>query len=212
MTKEDKILENQILDKAHQVFMAEGVKSSTMDVVCKKIGISKKTLYKYVDNKKDLILKILQKNHDTDVVFFDDLVSRKLNAIDHLYAISQMIIDKLEEMNPSILSEFEEYYPEAIQFINDKINSTIYSNILSNIQAGIQQGYYRDNIKADIIARSYVVLTNNMFCNVKSEQTISIHGLKTVYIEVFRYHIRGISNEKGRAYLKEKVQKEKLKH
>ena len=35
--------------------------------------------------------------------------------------------------------------------------------------------------------------------------------LKAVYVEVFRYHIRGIANQKGIEYLNNKIKKEKLK-
>ena len=84
--------------------------------------------------------------------------------------------------------------------------------ILNNIKTGIKEGLYREDIKADIVANSYVVLTRNMFCNVLSNDMIDKHGLKAVYVEVFRYHIRGVSNHNGIEYLNEKIKKEKLKH
>lgn len=209
---EDKLIENQILKDVHQVFIRDGVRVSTMDAICKKLGISKKTLYKYVDNKSDLIMKILRLKQTEDEIFFEALLEKNQNAIDQLYDISKFIISKLEMVNPIILAEFEEYYPEALDFINEQTKTMVYANIFNNIKTGIKEGLYREDIKADIVANSYVVLTRNMFCNVLSNDMIDKHGLKAVYVEVFRYHIRGVSNHNGIEYLNEKIKKEKLKH
>ena len=104
--------------------------------------------------------------------FFKDLLNKNQNAIDQLYEISQFIISKLEMVNPIIMAEFEEYYPEALAFINNQINSMVFENIYNNIKTGIKEGLYREDIKSDIVANSYVVLTRNMFCSVLSNDMI----------------------------------------
>ena len=49
----------KIITKAGDLFMQYGIKSISMDEVARNLGISKKTLYQHVDNKADLIQKVM---------------------------------------------------------------------------------------------------------------------------------------------------------
>ncbi|MEM1220215.1 MAG: helix-turn-helix domain-containing protein, partial [Bacteroidota bacterium] len=48
-------IERDILSRSKRLFLRYGIRSVTMDDISKEMGISKKTLYQYVDNKADLI-------------------------------------------------------------------------------------------------------------------------------------------------------------
>ena len=52
-------VQTQIINKAEDLFLRYGLKSVTMDDIARKLGISKKTLYQYVENKTDLVSKIM---------------------------------------------------------------------------------------------------------------------------------------------------------
>jgi len=44
-----------IINKASAMFVEYGIRSVSMDDICQKMGMSKKTLYQYVSNKSDLL-------------------------------------------------------------------------------------------------------------------------------------------------------------
>ncbi len=46
-----------IIERAYSIFMQNGIRNVSMDDLCREMGISKKTLYKYVNNKVDLLDK-----------------------------------------------------------------------------------------------------------------------------------------------------------
>ena len=48
------------LKRTEELFLRYGIKSITMDDVARELGISKKTLYQFVDNKNDLVCKVLE--------------------------------------------------------------------------------------------------------------------------------------------------------
>ncbi len=50
----------EILFKTGEVFMRYGLKSVTMDDVAREIKVSKKTLYKYVKDKSDLLCQVMK--------------------------------------------------------------------------------------------------------------------------------------------------------
>ena len=57
MEKSDKEKANEVIAAALELFMKYGIKSLTMDDIARHLHISKKTLYLYVDDKKDLVKK-----------------------------------------------------------------------------------------------------------------------------------------------------------
>ena len=50
---------DSLIQRATSVFMRLGVRTVNMADVSSELGISKKTLYKYVSNKRDLILQCM---------------------------------------------------------------------------------------------------------------------------------------------------------
>ena len=78
--------------------------------------------------------------------------------------------------------------------------------MLENLKRGIKEGYYRNNINPLVIANIYIGMVDNIL-NTENPiaKTISIDKL---HLEIIRYHIKGISNNKGIAYLTEVLKQE----
>ena len=60
--------EQQIIDQASKVFMRLGIRSVNMDDIAQHLRISKKTLYQYVKDKNELVLRIVQHDHVSTTV------------------------------------------------------------------------------------------------------------------------------------------------
>ena len=50
----------EIIHQVAELFRDFGIKSLTMDDISSSLGISKKTLYKYVSDKNDLVNKVIK--------------------------------------------------------------------------------------------------------------------------------------------------------
>jgi AcrR family transcriptional regulator len=66
-------MRHKILETSNELFLNLGFKSVTMDEIAKKMGVSKKTIYKYFENKTELVAAL------TDYMF--DTVSCGIHAI-----------------------------------------------------------------------------------------------------------------------------------
>jgi AcrR family transcriptional regulator len=53
-------IEQQILAKSTELFIKYGLKNLTMDEIARELGMSKKTIYQYCENKADLIEKSMR--------------------------------------------------------------------------------------------------------------------------------------------------------
>ncbi len=196
--------ELQILLQVEALFMQYGVKSLTMDDVARHLSISKKTLYQYVSNKNELVQKALGRHIDKERQDMEEICSSATNAIDELFAISKHVSGMLKNIHPSVVFDLQKYYPEAWQIFDEYKMNYIYDCISTNLERGIKEGLYRDNLDVPIVSRIYIGRVDMLF-----DPKLFPPGqfnIADVYLELIRYHVRGIASEKGIEYLVKKVQ------
>lgn len=194
---------SQILQGALETFMSLGIKSVTMDDIASRLGVSKKTLYKYVSDKEDLIMKSLQVHHDSECSFIEKMKEQNLNAIDENFEISRNIIAQIQNIHPSVMFDMDKYYPRAKKMFEDYKQEVVYKWVQDNLERGIKEGLYRDDMNVQIIAGLYVTRMDDLFNPHYFPSTE--FAFKDVYLESFRYHLRGIASDKGLKYWKEKM-------
>jgi len=205
MNLTEKEKENITLMKVMELFMRLGIRSVNMDDIARHLGISKKTLYKYAANKKDLVKKCVQLSIDMEKNEIVEITDLKGNAIDQLFAINKMISHKLANLHPSVMYDIQKYHPEAWQLMDQHKCQYVQDCIVDNIKEGQEEGLYRDNINADIVSNIYVSIINSMM-----DPEIfpsSKYALKDVHREIARYHLKGIASEKGVKYIRRLFEK-----
>ena len=201
--------QHQLVHQAKDVFMRYGIKSVTMDDIARHLGISKKTLYKYVSDKNDLIRQILSISCDMEEEVVKNIMGRKLNAIDESFEISHFVVNQLKQVHPSIHYDLEKYHSETWREFKSRNSGNIYNCMTANMEHGIEEGYYRDDLNIPVVAKIYISRFDAVFDG--ELFPVTQYQFSEVYLEMFRYHIRGIASEKGIQYLVEKVKKEKQK-
>lgn len=204
---EEKQLE--IITQALGVFMQYGIKSVTMDDMSRHLGISKKTLYKFVKDKNDLVRQTLDLQSDVERRVIEDIQSKGLNAIDEMYEIGQFISSLLKGIHPAIHYDLEKYHAEIFQECMKVHHSNIYTSMIRNLKKGLKEKVYRKDLNADVITKIYLKKIDVVF-DAEIFPTSEI-SFEEVYAILFRYHIRGIASKKGIEYLEKKEKKKKTK-
>jgi AcrR family transcriptional regulator len=202
MEKMDEKFE-QLLQGSLNVFMKYGIRSVTMDDLARHLAVSKKTLYKYVKDKNDLVIKGMEYHHQMEQCAMQACMDKNLNAIDEIFEVSKIIIDQLSNVHPSVMYDLEKYYPEALAKFHDYKMTIVKGWVEDNLSRGIKEGYYRKNLVIPIITSIYLARMNDFFNRELYPE--NQFTFKEIYIEMFRYHIRGIASSKGIEYLKEKM-------
>ncbi|MEA3494599.1 MAG: TetR/AcrR family transcriptional regulator [Bacteroidota bacterium] len=199
---------SEIFKKAGKVFFKYGIRSVSMDDICREIGISKKTLYKYVKNKGDLIDKILELDRNNKNEFFLRNIEN-LNAIDILLEVSKMLSKIITKVNPYLMHELSKYYPEIHQKHRQLKMQIHCERIERNLKKGITEGLYRKDIDIKLTSRIYIKKIEGMTDeNVFSPE---IFSFERIFEEMFVNYIRGISNQKGIEYFEKKRKSLKFK-
>lgn len=196
----------ELLERAGIVFMKYGVKSVTMDDLCREIGVSKKTLYKYFEDKTDLVVSIIAAKIEMDKLACTAFTLDAENAIDSLVSISKFVIQQLANINPSVFMDLQKHYPEAWKMLHDHKWEFVLKNIHDNIVQGKNENLYRENLNPQIISRYYVSAMDTMMDGTvypwpefKPDEVLT---------EILRFHIRGLANDRGITYLKEHFNRE----
>ena len=197
----DKRKEIELIGSVAQLFMRLGIKSLTMDEIARQLGVSKKTLYKYASDKKELVTKAVRLAIDEEECVLSEMHKAEGSAIDKIFAINIMISEKLQSIQPAVIFDMQKYYPEAWAIMEEHKCVFIHNQIKENLEEGIKQGLYRKNMDPELVARIYVTLINSIFDS--PIYPSSNHSFKEMHTEVVRYHLRGITNEKGAEYMQQ---------
>ncbi|MCF8231559.1 MAG: TetR/AcrR family transcriptional regulator [Bacteroidales bacterium] len=198
-----------ILKEANKIFHTYGIKSISMDDLCRELKISKKTLYQYVDNKTDLLQQTIDYQFSKDNNKINAVMKQNHNAIDTLIEVSKMIYEELKKFQPNIIMfDLKKYFPETLEYLIDKKRRYFYDYIKGNLEQGIEEGLYRQDLNTDLITRLYIRKMEDMhdpdgFLN-------GDYTFEKIFEVMFDNHIRGIANEKGINYYEERRQKLKF--
>ena len=198
---------NIILQNALNVFMKKGIKCMSMDDMAKELGISKKTLYLFVNDKEDLV------NQATDVFCIkedeaiEEITSQNLNAIEESLAIKKWVLSVTHGIHPSVGFDLEKYHPNVSKKMQANRAKNVYKTIFDNLIKGQKEGLYRQDLNPEIITKIYIgrmeiFFDENLFPSSK-------YLISDLYLEAFEYHIRGIASDKGMALLESAIEKNK---
>jgi len=186
----------KILEQTFGLIMKYGIKSVSMDDISKRIGISKKTIYQYFDNKKSLINEVIEDHIEKDEADISSIIHEADNAIDEMLLVAKHVLLFLRGMSPSMMFDTQKYYPQIWERVQTQHFSFIRNTIVDNIKRGQDEGYYCDDVDADIISKMYVrqILT----LADESVFPLSKYDRSDLYKSLVTYHVRGLLNDKGR--------------
>lgn len=198
----------EILELASQVYMKYGVKSVTMDDLAREMGMSKKTIYQHFKDKNDLVKSIIELKISMDQALCRNSTHQSENAIDDMINFSRIVVENVGNINPTVFFDLQKYHKDAMSVLEKHKYDFVLNMMKENIKRGIAEGLYREDIDEDVVARIYV---NNTDLIMNSDAfPWPEFGFERLFMEMVRYHINGVANEKGKSYLEKRLNNETL--
>lgn len=200
------MVRQQILIEAADLFMRYGLKSVSMDDIARKLGISKKTIYQYVENKTELIEQIFSLKFEEDTREMQTIRNNSKDAIEEILKVASQVIHYLRTISPTTVYDLQKYYGSVWRQFETQHKMYFFNLMRENLARGIKQGLYRSDLDADIIAKLCVGKTSLLV----DEDIFPMQQFKPedLYREHMIYHIHGIATPKGRAILERHLQDE----
>lgn len=197
----------KIIREAEILFMKYGFKSITMDDISRELGISKKTLYQYFEDKNDLVDQTVEQYLSDEMCTCDALETGKHDPITFMLKITDSVSASHRQINPGAIYDLKKYFKPSWDKLSKFKTDFIYKRVLENLIHGKSKGYYHKDINEKLIAAFYVHIIDFL---INSETYIHLaKSFREVHMEMMKYHLRGICTEKGLKILNEKLKDKK---
>ncbi len=193
----------KILDDAVELFFKYGIRSITMDDVARELGISKKTLYKYVSNKAELVDQCIKVKFGQITGALRDFGNSVENAIDELYAIDTYFDEMMRQNHPAIMFQLSKYYGDTFKWLDTSKDQFVAEITRANLDKGQKQGLYRSTINKEYI--TYIYMAHTALMSGETNIPEEVCHSTAFHKEHLEYHIRGIASEAGLEYLNKKL-------
>lgn len=193
-----------ICQESLKYFLANGVKNSSMDNLSKHLRMSKKTLYQYVNNKEDLLYKVLdtiRKYHDESK---HNSWKEGKNAIEILFNVSRKIYEFQIQVKNPFRFDLEKYYPQLWEKFQKDMREKAQKYFHENLQQGISEGLYRDDIDVDMTSTLYMAKIDGVHHDfAKNPEKYTYRQLFEV---LFEHQIRAIATTEGLQFLEKEIE------
>ena len=192
----------ELRDRCSMLFGRFGIKALSMDDLAGHLACSKKTLYKYFSDKRDLVSKALHSHLDGLEAQMADLMQGEGNAIDLALQEMENKHKMLSAINSTVLFDLKKYYPKVFEATHERRKNMIRRVVTHNVMRGMEQGMYRDDLNVEAVADLHLALVEDMVR--QAENGTLARPLAEHFKALFTYHIRGIASADGVAYLESK--------
>lgn len=118
-------LQQRIIKQATRMFLCNGIKSVTMDMIASQLGISKRTLYENFKKKNELLLACLESQEMERRARLEVYFANRKNVIDLLLNVYEDILRFMRNTSPMFLWIWNDIIRElmiSMRMIRNAIN------------------------------------------------------------------------------------------
>lgn len=187
---------DKIIERAGELMLQYGIRTVTMDDISRDLGISKKTIYQYFKDKKDLINRITEVSLDLERERFGSTETESENSVHSLILISQCLRESMKDMKLNILNELQKFYPEAWAMYEDFKRDTMLCSITRVITKGQEEGYFRKELDAELMAQMRIEQVQAVMLNpnILSREK---YTLAEIQMQMFDHFAHGLFTIEG---------------
>lgn len=188
------ITKAELLERSIAKFTQFGSKHVTLSELSNELGISKKTIYKFFDNKEDLIacgVESLFNKYREDIN--EIIASHSTDPVLSVILIYKRGFQYLRYFKPSFLFGLEKYYPKANRlfeaFVEELANSVIY-NLLKQAQ---DKGNIIKEVNLRLVVKIYFFRIDNLVF--KENNLFESYQKEDLFKHMVIYNLKGIISD-----------------
>lgn len=142
-----------ILTAASELISKAGIKSISIDDICRQIGISKKTFYVHFETKDSLVEALLKRKLEREKVEIEQRLAGK--SIKQMMLGVLQIVQQTQDVRktPHILYDLEKYYPQIYHAHLIDIRNATFHFLEKYLQQGKDEGFFRHDLDIEKTCR-----------------------------------------------------------
>lgn len=187
----------QIIRIACELFFRLGIRSVSIDDICREMGMSKKTFYVYFASKDELIEQMLQAN----LAYIGEKMGELLEVKDFRQIVKRFLKRQETEKNdvrrvPQLVYDLKKYYPRQFAQFQQQTFEQNQRYIAQYLELGVAQGLVRANLNIDLTALIFARIHAAAIRDFEEleAQSHSMHQLGYTTMDIL---VRGTLSEEG---------------
>jgi AcrR family transcriptional regulator len=186
-----------IIKTAGELFFRLGIRSVSIDDICRELGMSKKTFYVYFASKDELIEQML----DANVAHMEQKMSTTIESSDFrgiLRKFTQWIATEKEDVRkvPQLVYDLKKYYPQQYNAFQRHSFETQQHYIEQFIERGMESGLVRANINKEYTSHLFAKIYTDALRDFEQIESKG-HNLPQFSRVATDILMRGILSEEG---------------
>ncbi|HKK81145.1 MAG TPA: TetR/AcrR family transcriptional regulator [Prolixibacteraceae bacterium] len=200
-------MREKILKTAGSLFIKDGVRLITMDIIAQHLGISKRTIYENFKDKNDLLYNFLTdelSKHKREII---NIMQKSDNVIDALFSFGEYNQQKLQKINPVFFNDMKKYHAQIFHTVIQNENFRNYEVTYTILKRGLNEGTFRKEIDIDI-ANRFIHHLMDFFHKLEDEKEfIEKCDHQKIWKSVHLPYLRGLCTDKGQDLIEKFMQK-----
>lgn len=189
------VVRDKIIEKAAELYMQFGIRTVTMDDIARDLSISKKTIYQYFKDKRELVNTICQTHLETENARFDSSNCESENSVHELILVSKCLRESMMEMKINIMNELRKFYPEAWAMYMEFKSDVMKESIMRVIERGQEEGHFRPEIDPELVAIMRMEQVESFIMN--NPYPKDKYSFVEVQMQLFDHFIHGLFTIEG---------------
>ena len=143
----------RIIKSAEELFLRYGIKSITMDDIAKHLGMSKKTIYRFFNDKDEVVHSLIQDKIKKDERLLGCMADESKNVVDEVFHIMKHMSAVFGSINPNVFYDLQKYHPKSWKLFMDFKEKFISTMVERSLENGKKQKLIRVDLNSKILAR-----------------------------------------------------------
>lgn len=187
-----------IIGAAAEKMRAVGIKSISVDDICRQLGISKKTFYVYFETKEELIRALLREHEGGIETAVHKQAAGKsiLELMLGFMAVAGSVKDVRKD--PPLLHDLQKYYPQLFREHLEHVHEISVRLLQQYLKQGLDEGFFRADLDIEKTAHVFAFLHQgllNILPQVPEEKKQQAMEKVTYAVDIL---MRGIISDEGK--------------
>jgi len=198
--RDDEEKRKKIMEGSRALILREGMSGLTMGDIAARLGISKKTLYKYFANKEQLVEETIEAKIEEIGALIESASGDGSRSFpERLRTILRIITRQLAELGETLMKDVYYREPRLWEKIDRFRREHIFVSLTRLFEEGIRDGWVRADIESRLVPAMFVGMASAIL---NPAQIFAMTASPVVIFEtLIRILLGGILTEPGRRQL-----------
>ncbi|MGM9837096.1 MAG: TetR/AcrR family transcriptional regulator [Paludibacteraceae bacterium] len=190
-------IKEDIIEVASENMQRVGIRSLSIDDICRMVGISKKTFYVHFETKEDLVEALLKHHEQIICERVMEMIEKQTieETLTNCFAIVYQT--KRIMQPPAFVYDMQKYYPQRFEAYKESILKNTQTFAARFLEKGIAEGFFREDLNVALTARLFAILHQGILSTLSASDTDKERSLSELTQYGFGLLLRGIVSAEG---------------